>query len=801
MSVVIFNNLVDMVTAATPSIGGFTVAYDLDGIIKQKDSNGIITPISSNSNQNLLEVLNTGNDSGAYSIMMGTATSIFSSNSSSSLRLDRNGGAFLSVTASSATASIDLSGSSMTLLNTDIGGTSILSIKGATVSTTVSTATQSMSISQGNGKISVTHADTHAGISDVTALEIGSSYESDGIRNKLYVHINSKEADTHAGVENSVVIGGQYLTASQDNTVYLGNSVNINNEYTLPSVDGSADQYLRTDGSGNVTWSSSTSVTPPLEQVLSVGNNSGAFSIIVGTSKGIRSANGTSSILLDEGGAEGKILISTDGIDKQKAFIQINDNVIAISATSGTITTGDKKGLVYSDNYVATFVNNSLVTKQYVDSIVNSVFTTYRTAYVDPANGSDTTGIINRVDKPYQSVSKAVAGITASISPSATDPAMIYLKKGIYSESVSMRNYFNYYCEPDVLFTNNGFNDLAETVSSNVYGYANFISNSNSSLVPLDITRGSSVFFQFGRIDNISVAFKITNTSGTSNVNIKGDYVKSQSQFGSLALVGDLAGTSVVRSDVRIDIREKILGAYDVINVRPNFIGSLYVECPEIVCDADTNISNGPQPSVQHALIVRSGSASVGMKGDLYESSSVFSGGINSAVYATNCDVRISGNISGGNCPGLYLDSSSGTFSVKGDITSLRESIINSGSRLSLRVSDSLIRSAGTGTSPCAIEINAGTQSSTYIYNSRIYNSLADSNLILLTTTHSRVGIYNSLGYSEGSAGSFIHNPSTSTASFGVHNTRSNKDNSQYTMDEFSPSGFVIDPGLYIDGF
>lgn len=800
MSVVIFNNLIDMLTAATPSQNGFTVGYDTDGIIKQKDSQGVVTPLFGGSDQNLAQVLFTGNDSGAYSVMMGTSTSIYSSNSTARLSLDRNGGAFLSVTASSATASIDLSGSSISISNTDASGTSAFSIKGATLSTTVSAATQSMAVVQSSRYLSVSHSDSTAPISSVVALEIGSSYDSDLVDNKAYVHINSKDADTIAGVKNSVVIGGQSLTASSDNTVYLGNAVNINNEYTLPSTDGSANQYLKTDGSGNVTWSTSTSATPPLSDVLAVGNNTQLYSIVMATAQSIRSANGTSSIMLDEGGVVGKILISTDGISKQRAYVQLNDQSIAISATSGTITTGDRKGLVYSDNYAATFVNNSLVTKQYVDSIANSVFSTYRTAYVDPANGSDTTGIVNRVDKPYQTVAKAHAGITASFLLSSSDPGLVHLKKGIYSESISMRNYINYYCEPDVIFTNNGFNDLAETVNSSVYGNAAFVSNSNSSLVPLDITRASNVFFEFRRIDNISVAFKITNTSGTSNVNIKGDYVKSQSQFGSLALVGDLAGTSVVRSDVRIDIREKMLGAYDVINVRPNFIGSLYVECPEIVCDADINTSTGPQPAVQHALIVRSASASVLLKGDIYESTSAFSGGINSAVYATNCDVRIRGNISGGNCPALYL-AGSGTFSVKGDLTSSRESVINAGSSLDLRISDSLIRTSGQGTSACAIDIAAGTQSKTYIHGSRIYNSLADSSMVLLTTTYSAIGIYNTLGYSAGSAGSFVSNPSASTASVSFHNTRSNKDNSGYMIDGFSPSGFAIDPGLFIDGF
>ena len=37
MSQVIFNNRINMVTAATPSSDGYTIGYDLDGVIKQKN--------------------------------------------------------------------------------------------------------------------------------------------------------------------------------------------------------------------------------------------------------------------------------------------------------------------------------------------------------------------------------------------------------------------------------------------------------------------------------------------------------------------------------------------------------------------------------------------------------------------------------------------------------------------------------------------------------------------------------------------------------------------------------------------
>lgn len=67
-------------------------------------------------------------------------------------------------------------------------------------------------------------------------------------------YVSSRNSSATASIKNSVVIGGQDLIVTQDNTVYLGNSVNINNVFTLPSSDGTINQVLKTDGSGNVTW-------------------------------------------------------------------------------------------------------------------------------------------------------------------------------------------------------------------------------------------------------------------------------------------------------------------------------------------------------------------------------------------------------------------------------------------------------------------------------------------------------------------------------------------------------------------
>ena len=802
MSHIIFNNRINMPTVATPSIGGYTVGYDLDGIIKQKDSAGVVTPLVGNVNlsQTLIQTLNLGNDSGIYSIVMGTGTSIYSGNSNSRIRLDYLKSIFMQATSSVSSSSLLIGTQSISANVVGTFSQSAFSMVQGTASISVSSATQSISITHTPKSYTITHSNSGAGISSVNAIEIGSSYDGSAIENKTFVHINSKESKTNIGVKNSVVIGGQGLTASADSTVYLGNNVNINNAYTLPSADGTADQFLKTDGLGNAQWSSISSITAPLSAVLAVGNNSGAYSILMGTGRGISSANGGSSILLDRGSVANRILISTDGSSMLKGYIRIDDRDLLIGATSGSITIGNKQGLVYTEDYSSTFVANSLVTKQYVLSQMSSVFTTYRTAYVDPNNGNDSTGIVNRVDKPYATVDKAMFGLTSSFATfTSNTQGLIYLKRGVYTESVIMKNYINYFCEEDVIFTANGFTDtVSESVNSNIYGRARFI-GSNSNLVPLTILNSSNVRFEFSRIDNFSLAFRVSNTSGYSTVSIKGDYVKNQSQNARTVQIGD-AGSQAVSSSVSIDISESLSGAYNVIDVFPGFSGSLSVKCPEIICDGDLS-PIGPQPAAQRALRVRSASASVYVKGNIYEYSNTYSADTtNAAVYLTSCNASIEGNINGGKYPAISIASTgNGTFSLIGNAISERESIINQSSSMHFSVSESLIKTSGLGSNPYAILIDAATMSKTYISNSRIYNSLQDSGIILMTTTGSTVGIYNSLAYSPGTSGKFVF--CATAVSLGMHNTRCNKDNSDDVEDIFSPSGFIYDSTFYMNGF
>jgi hypothetical protein len=88
MSFIYFGNTMSLVDAATPSSGAWTVAYDIDGVLKQKDEFGVITPIGGGptggmgSTPSLSQVLQVGNTAGPYSIGMNDGSSIYSNSGS-----------------------------------------------------------------------------------------------------------------------------------------------------------------------------------------------------------------------------------------------------------------------------------------------------------------------------------------------------------------------------------------------------------------------------------------------------------------------------------------------------------------------------------------------------------------------------------------------------------------------------------------------------------------------------------------------------------------------------------------------
>lgn len=381
MSSIIFGSTMSLFEAATPSTG-FLLAYDDDGILKQKDSFGQITSIGGSASGaatsgSLAQVLSISNDSATYSILMGTATTISVGNSGnldmgisstiymdlSSSMLSNNGLSALYLDYNSIPSSVyltsgynylSLTNPTMSLISTGgeieiSNGTNYIKLANevdifslseirlrifnssdeillkSNIGTTVNSANSSSNAIligtqnsffaanvvnsviigglaqsavannsvyipdtyiQNTKKLRGSSGDASLSFSDTNGLVLENStslialisstnsipLSANGIividsavsftSPPVYappVLISTRNSSIDPGVHNAVVLGGEGLVASMTNSVVLGEFVNINNSYTLPSIDGASGSYMTTDGSGSVSWQLSNS--------------------------------------------------------------------------------------------------------------------------------------------------------------------------------------------------------------------------------------------------------------------------------------------------------------------------------------------------------------------------------------------------------------------------------------------------------------------------------------------------------------------------------------------------------------
>ena len=351
MALVLFESRVNMITAATPSIGGFLVAYDtLDGVLKQKDHLGVITPIGSGGGiGSLAQTLSIGSTTGTNSIYLDINTQVRSNGGSASLRLDNgSSGNYVELSSSNSITGSTLAmtdnnillkglSSSIQMSTTDIrlnfatnqfllqnnnsylklGTTNVLEFTTATSSRASGNRVPAFISSNGSRFSNTVTNSVIIGGSGITGTQSNSVYtpnliikdggyvkgiSGDGqlrfnIDNETYLTsgtniigilgansavmaayngifitdnidtitttstsenaiILSSNTTINDGLTNTVVIGGQYLLVNNSDTVYLGGTVDINNQYKLPISDGTSGQVIKTDGAGNLSWSS-----------------------------------------------------------------------------------------------------------------------------------------------------------------------------------------------------------------------------------------------------------------------------------------------------------------------------------------------------------------------------------------------------------------------------------------------------------------------------------------------------------------------------------------------------------------
>lgn len=216
MALVVFESRVNMLTVATPSVGGFVIGYDsTDGILKQKNDQGAITPIAgSNSAGSLSQTLAKGTSTGTYSIDLGTNCKISSVMGGGQLRLDNGVG-----------------GANIVNLSTDSGAflqsylfmnSNSITLKSVNASLLLNSTSASFQLNTSNiMSFNSTGCFINLASKRVLFLTTGTSSTDSG--NKAGVIISSSTSRLGNGVYNTVILGGDNIIAANANSVYVPN--------------------------------------------------------------------------------------------------------------------------------------------------------------------------------------------------------------------------------------------------------------------------------------------------------------------------------------------------------------------------------------------------------------------------------------------------------------------------------------------------------------------------------------------------------------------------------------------------
>lgn len=242
MALVVFESRVNMLTVATPSVGGYVIAYDsADGILKQKNDQGVITPIAGSSSPgSLAQTLAIGNSTGTYSINLGADTKIASVMGGGQLRLDNGVGGANIVNLSTDYGALAQSYLYMTPTST--------TLKSVNAFLTLSSVFSNLQVNSSN-LLSIRTNNVFITINGFRVLDFTTSTAPSGVGNRVSALISTSNSKLNAGVFNTVVLGGSGITGATSNSVYAPN---------LYVKDGG---FVKgTDGSGQLTFNSDNEV-------------------------------------------------------------------------------------------------------------------------------------------------------------------------------------------------------------------------------------------------------------------------------------------------------------------------------------------------------------------------------------------------------------------------------------------------------------------------------------------------------------------------------------------------------------
>lgn len=493
-----------------------------------------------------------------------------------------------------------------------------------------------------------------------------------------------------------------------------------------------------------------------------------------------------------------RIPIYTTTKAKPSKFTTVDDILAKIPAqpTGGVTSINTQTG----DLGLATVNGASLL--QNTDFSASDSVTYANVFFVDPINGNNATGVVNRFDKPYLTYASASAAALA-LAPTQTTPALVVFRKGTYVDNMQLYSYVNIYCESGVVFTFGRFIDNGNQVFTKVYGHACFYQNSSA----LSVTGDSDIYFEFDEIIQEATIFigALFANIATHNYTITVVCNKIESNCKNGFAISFRQNSNVV-----LHVKHWIKGPGKLINVL-YLTNNIKIFCPKLINDNRSSpVAVTSKTCINAQLLYSTGVLEI--YGDLYNTSNNFtyspgSPAQQACLYSLQCAVgsliRVYGNLYAGETFGIYTVYASATdnvsYDIKGNISSKSIPVCLLGTTNKLKIEGEvtkLLNDAIAG--PCIYAVN-----SCEVYAKNVlfknYNTV-NSGIVALDNVAAKAYFYNCTAYSTGSGDKFLRD--TSVGSFGCVNTKGNIPlGASVASPVFSPQGYTQVTGAIVPNF
>ena len=423
--------------------------------------------------------------------------------------------------------------------------------------------------------------------------------------------------------------------------------------------------------------------------------------------------------------------------------------------------------------------------------------------FVDKDNGNDATGVINDFTKPFATV-VAAYNAAYSTSPTSTNRALIYVRKGTYTdENLNIFNYIDIYSDYGVVYTGNSrFRDFGTSADTKILGYAKFNVTSSSFQIVTITGAATVVSFECDEIIALGGMFEVQNGASL--------YFKARkvdADASGFYNSGYCRGSGTIVVEISEEYKSFAQHFKFV-----QFSGKMYATCPRFYLKSGGGIPSGFKQSIM--VDANAGGEAI-INGNFYTdpTAGTTAYGTNSAIITRWNDswmtLIINGNIYSENQLAVHAQGSSASSRtiINGDVKSnFQIAYIAESSRVVFR-NGTLLNWNTEATYSMAGQypiINVNQNAVTYIDNCHLHNlgtgSIGNSGFsgIWKTSTTSQLNVYNSV-YSGGDlTGSFILNTvaGTPTNNVRIHNTRASKGLDINITDLLSPTGFILDTNV-----